>query len=219
MSHTRIAKVFTVTGALLSMLLGTPLDVKAQDPGPIGPFVIDVRGSMGIFGQDELMALSRGLRPGQLAPRGIGLNLGGHAYLYRWRAITLGIGASAHFISTSRTPTKNDFDPNGPVVRTKFTAISPELSFNFGSGDGWSYLSGGLGTSRLNVYPQQSTSPSQRRAGTINYGGGARWFINPNLAFSLDLRLFAISPLPQEGNQPASPRMTRVAFNLGISLR
>jgi len=219
MSNTPITKVFTVAGALLSMLLGAALDTNAQDPGPIGPFVIDARGSMMMLGQDESVAMSRGLRPGQLAPRGIGLNLGGHAYIYRWRAITIGLGASAHFISTSRAPTENDIDPNGPVVRTRFTALSPELSFNFGSGDGWSYLSGGLGTSRFDVYPQQSTIPNQRRASTLNYGGGARWFIKPKLAFSLDLRLFAISPLPQTGNQPAAPRMTRAAFNLGISLR
>ncbi len=219
MSNIRITKVFTVAGTLLLMLLGTTLEANGQDPGPIGPFVIDVRGSMVMLGQNELVAVSRGLRPGQLAPRGIGLNLGGHAYLYRWRAITFGLGASAHFISTSRTPSENDVDPNGPVIRTRFTAISPQLSFNFGTGDGWSYLSGGLGTSRFNVYPQQSTIPSQQRAGTLNYGGGARWFITPNVAFSLDLRLFAISPVPQQGSQPASPRMTRAAFNLGVSLR
>ena len=110
-------------------------------------------------------------------------------------------------------------DPNGPSVRTRFTAISPQLSFNFGDSDGWSYLSGGLGTSRMSVFVDDGDEPEQRRAGTLNYGGGARWFVKPRLAFSFDLRFFAISPLDQTDTEPASPRLTRMAFSVGVSIK
>ena len=204
---------------VILLLMTAATSAAAQDPGPIGPFVIDLRGSFVSVGQDALLAANRGLGPAQLAGSGFGLDIGGHVYLFRWRSITFGVGASALFMSTSRTPGQDDPDPDGPPVNTRFRALSPQLSFNFGDGDGWSYLSGGLGTSRMSVFVEQDTEPPQRRAGTLNYGGGARWFARPGLAFSFDLRLFAISPLEQTDTEPGSPRMTRVAINVGVSIK
>ena len=204
---------------LIITLMTTATDAAGQDPGPIGPFVFDIRGALVGLSQDADLANDRGLWPNQLAPRSIGLNVGGHAYVFRWREITFGVGVSALVSSTSYTTENDDPNPKRSTVKTRFNAISPELSFNFGDGDGWSYLSGGLGTSSMNVYPEQPTVPEQRRAGTLNYGGGARWFVKPNLAFSFDIRLFAISPLPELEAQPGSPRMTRFAVNLGLSVR
>jgi hypothetical protein len=202
---------------LLLHLLAAP--ASAQDPGPIGPFVIDVRGSMVNVGQDPDLAANRGLGPAQLPAWGLGLDVGGHVYLFRLGVVTFGLGASALFTSTGRTPGESDPDAGGPAVTTRFTAFSPQLSFNFGDGNGWSYLSGGLGTSRFTVSSEQLTVPAQRRAGTLNYGGGARWFLRPRVAFSLDLRLFAISPLQQTATEPGSPRMTRLALNMGVSFK
>ena len=201
------------------LLLGVVPTAGAQDPGPIGPFVIDVRGSFVSLGQDLELAANRGLRPDQLAANGIGLDIGGHVYLFRWRSITFGLGASTLLTSAGRTPGQDDPDPNGPTVKTRFMAFSPQLSFNFGDGDGWSYLSGGVGTSRLSVSVDDGDEPPQRRAGTLNYGGGARWFIKPGLAFTFDLRLYAMSPLPQTDTEPGSPRMTRVALSAGVSIK
>ena len=204
---------------VILLLMTAATSAAAQDPGPIGPFVIDLRGSFVSVGQNALLAANRGLGPAQLAGSGLGLDIGGHVYLFRWRSITFGVGASALFMSTSRTPGQDDPDPDGPPVNTRFRALSPQLSFNFGDGDGWSYLSGGLGTSRMSVFVEQDTEPPQRRAGTLNYGGGARWFARPGLAFSFDLRLFAISPLEQTDTEPGSPRMARVAINVGVSIK
>ena len=191
----------------------------AQDPGPIGPFVVDVRGAFVSVGQDAELASNRGLGPAQLAASGLGVDIGGHVYLFRWRSITFGLGASALFTSPSRSPGEDDPDPNGPTVQTRFTALSPQLSFSFGDGDGWSYVSGGLGTSRMSVFVNTGDEPEQRRAGTLNYGGGARWFVKPRLAFSFDVRMFAISPLEQTATAPGSPRMTRVALSAGVSIK
>ena len=202
---------------LLSLIPPSP--AAAQDPGTIGPFVIDIRGSFVSVGQDAVLATNRGLAPDQLASSGLGLDIGGHVYLFRWRSITFGVGASALFMSTSRTPRQDDPDPDGPPVKTRFRALSPQLSFNFGDGNGWSYLSGGIGTSRMSIFVEQETEPTQRGAGTLNYGGGARWFVRPGLAFSFDVRLFAISPLEQTDTEPSSPRMTRMAISVGVSIK
>lgn len=101
--HSRFPKALTPCWmVLLLMIAATP--AAAQDPGPIGPFVIDIRGSFVSVGQDAVLAANRGLGPAQLAGSGLGLEIGGHVYLFRWRAITFGVGTSALFMSTSRTP-------------------------------------------------------------------------------------------------------------------
>ena len=216
--HARIRTALTPCCVVL-LLMTAVTPTAAQDPGPIGPFVVDVRGAFVSVGQDAMLAAGRGLGPAQLAASGLGVDIGGHVYLFRWRGITFGVGASALLASPSRSPGKDDPDPNGPTVKTRFTALSPQLSFNFGDGDGWSYLSGGLGTSRMSVFVDTGDEPEQRRAGTLNYGGGGRWFIKPRLAFSFDVRIFAISPLEQIPTEPGSPRMTRVAISAGVSIK
>ena len=221
------------------LLAVTVSSVAAQDPDPIGRYIIDLRGSTVSLSQNEELAALRRLRADQLPPRGIAVDLGGHFYFFRLGAVTFGVGASILSTAAHRPPeapmpgapaprepapgelTPEDMDPliEGTIVTSRFTAISPQISFNFGHRNGWSYLSGGLGTSRLNVYPEQPTTPVQRGARTLNYGGGARWFLTPDVALSLDLRFFAISPLEQLGEQPGSPRMTLLAANIGVSVR
>ena len=218
-SHVRFRTALTPCWVVLLLVIAaTP--ASAQDPGPIGPFVIDIRGSFVSLGQNPVLAANRRLSPAQLPGSGIGLDIGGHVYLLRWQSITFGVGASALFMGrTSRTPGQDDPDPDGPLVHTRFSALSPQLSFNFGDGDGWSYLSGGLGTSRMSIFVEQEMEPPQRRAKTLNYGGGARWFARPGLAFSFDVRLYAISPLEQTDTEPGSPRMTRLAVSVGVSIK
>ena len=227
------------------LLATTAPGVAAQDDEPIGRYVIDLRGSTINLGQNEELARVRRLRPNQLPARGIAVDLGGHFYFLRLGPVTFGVGAS--FLSTTAhrpvvEPMMEEPDPGGfpPItprepmtddeeemqpliegipVTSRFTAISPQITFNFGHRNGWSYLGGGLGTSQLNVYPQGPTVPVQRRARTLNYGGGARWFLTPNVALSIDLRFFAISPLEQLGEQPGSPRQTLLAANVGVSVR
>ena len=220
------------------LLAVTVSGVAAQAPEPIGRYIIDLRGSTVSLSQNEELAAVRRLRADQLPPRGIAVDLGGHFYFFRWGAVTFGVGASvlstaAHLAPVEPMPGEpapvvptpeepGEMDPpliEGTIVTSRFTAISPQISFNFGHRNGWSYLSGGLGTSRLNVYPEQPTTPVQRGARTLNYGGGARWFLTPDVALSLDLRFFAISPIEQLGEQPGSPRMTLLAANIGVSVR
>lgn len=213
-----ICKLRTRFAATCLLLAITPLGAAAQPEEPIGGFVVDLRGSVAPYGQNEELATLRGLDPFATPSIGFGLETGAHAYVYRWRVITFGVGASFHTSRGSRGP--ETLTAEGPLLQTTFTAVSPQVSFNFGGRDGWSYLSGGMGTSRVSLHAADDTDRlPARRASTLNYGGGARWFIRERLAFSLDLRFYAISPLPPADNHPRLPRMTLMALNIGASFR
>ena len=94
-------------------------------------------------------------------------------------------------------------------------AIAPQISLNFGSRDGWSYLSAGLGLGSVNSRTENA-SPGERESGrlrTINYGGGARWFMTPRLAFGFDLRAYQLAA------GDGTPRVNVFAVGAGLSLR
>ena len=57
------------------------------------------------------------------------------------------------------------------------------------------------------------------RLKTLNYGGGARWFIKPHLAFSFDVRFYAINPGKPHLDLPGSPRTTLLVLIGGISIK
>ena len=102
----------------------------------------------------------------------------------------------------------------------RLTALSPQVSLNFGKRDGWSYLSGGIGWASLTTeFDDMPFEDPASRPRAINYGGGARWFAKKHLAFSLDLRFYAISPQEATVERPAVPRMTVMVFSAGISAR
>ena len=217
MSAGAVPALTSRTLLLFALLLGSVSTVSAQDEEPIGLIVADLRGSITPFGQSEELALNRGFDP-SAAPRiGLGVQAGVHLYPLRWRVITFGIGASVHTSVGDQRP--SELDPDGPILRKKFTTLSPQMSFNFGSRNGWSYLSGGVGTSRLSLFSLDQAEPQARRVNTINYGGGARWFVKEHLAFSLDLRFYATSPLEQTDTEPSSPRMTVMVLSIGASFK
>lgn len=195
----------------------------AQDPPPrIGPFVVDVHGTMPRFpADDQQLADSRGLELSELPGAGLGLRASAHVYPLRWKAVTFGLGADltlgrAHHASTERAG--NVF---GRATTERFTHIAPQISFNFGDGDGWSYLSGGIGTSTWSVAADGAAAqaPDAEQLTTINYGGGARWFMKRHLAFSFDVRFYAIDPTTPLPNRPSGPRTTLLSFGAGMSLK
>ena len=182
-------------------------------------YVFDVRGTLIPFARNPELAGARSLPALDTPGRGFGYDLGAHVYVFRWRMITFGVGAHYHASRADQRPGERSVDPDGPTLRKRFSALGSQLSFNFGHRNGWSYLSGGLGSSRLALFPLDAEEPAQRAANTLNYGGGMRWFLNAHLAFTVDIRLYAISPLPELDGAPGSPRMTQVAFNVGASFR
>ncbi len=190
-------------------------------PPPIGPFVFDVRGSFPKFVTDPQLADSRGLSPNELPGRGLGLDLGAHVYLFTWRAITFGLGGQLTLARSHESPPEVSGVTLGRPVTERFTSIVPQLSFNFGTGNGWSYISGGMGPARWLLVPdgEQPTAADEERLTTINYGGGARWFTKPRLAFTLDVRFHAIAPGTAQRGFPGSPRTTMLIMGAGISIR
>jgi hypothetical protein len=209
---------------LLAMIPTTLAAQQEPEAAPPGPVAVDVRGALARFGHNPELAALRGVGPDQLPGGGLGIDVGAHWYPVRTRRLTIGVGASVLLSSgTGRPPTPEDAArPTGPSVRTSFRALAPQLSLNFGHDRGWSYLSGGLGSSELDVaqqMPAGGAGSPVRRARTLNYGGGARWFARPHLAFTFDVRFYAISPLPEEGPAPAQPRLTLMAVSVGVSLK
>ena len=203
----------------LSALLLASADASAQSGEPISWFVADLRGSIAPFGQNQVLAVSRGFDQTLTPETGLGLEAGAHVYVYRWRVITFGVGASFHTSVADRSAKDTDPNPNGPILRKKFTAVAPQISLNFGGRNGWSYLSGGLGTSQLSLFARNDEELDQRRSNTVNYGGGARWFVSEHLAFSLALRFYAVSPLEPTDTEPGSPRMTVMVLSIGASFK
>ena len=205
--------------AAAAMLLGAAPPAVAQDDEPIGRFVADLRGSFVRFGQQPGLAGAHGFRPHATPSIGIGVDAGAHVYPLRWRFVTLGLGAAYHASFGDRGARPDDVDPDGPTLRKTFRAISPQLSLNFGGRNGWSYLSGGIGTSRLALFPRDGERPAERSARTLNYGVGARWFVKRHVAFSLDLRFHSLGPLQPTAAAPASPRLTLMVLSVGASFR
>ena len=206
--------------AVMFLTFGFVAPTTAQPPQePIGLYVIDLQGSFVPFSRNVELAENRELNPPDTPGAGAGYQVGAHVYPFRWHIITFGIGASFHSSLADQRPGERSPNPDGPTLRKRFTAVAPQLSFNFGGRDGWSYLSGGIMPSRLSLFPSNTESPEQKTSGTLNYGGGVRWFINDRVAFSIDLRLYAISPIEQVGDTPGSPRMTQMTLNVGASFR
>ena len=198
-------------------------DARAQEPPPkIGPFVVDLHASVPRFPSDPTLAASRDMLLAELPGRGLGLQIGATVYPLRWRAVTFGIGGE---LATGRAR-KSAVAAQGQNAalrgsEEKFSSLAPQLSFNFGNGHGWSYISGGLGRSTWSLVPDDRAAfPSDSdNLKTINYGGGARWFMKSHLAFSFDVRLYAINPGAPYLTFPGSPRTTLMVIGAGVSVK
>lgn len=198
-------------------------DVFAQPSEPIGRFVIDARGTLARFKDDPQVASSLDVTTENLPTRGLGAAVGVHWYPIRGRLVALGVGGELVIARDSRTAEPAEDDDTaveGPRVTTRFSSISPQISLNFGKRDGWSYISGGLGRARLSAErDDEPFADSADATGSFHYGGGARWFTGPHLAFSFDLRFYTVNASEASGTRPAYPRTKMMVISAGISMR
>jgi hypothetical protein len=217
------------TAFCAGLLLLSSASAFAQDPvppplfdQPIGPFVVDARGTLARFKQDPLSAAAIGAAPADLPTRGLGLVVGAHLYPIRKRIFALGVGGEIllRARASRSTPPVVEDGPEGPAIATSLTAISPQVSLNFGKRDGWSYLSGGIGwanfTTELEEAPFEDPESLPR---AINYGGGARWFVKKHLAFSFDLRFYKVNAQPATVLRPGFASTSVMIFSAGVSVR
>ncbi len=222
-ARARMHQLRRVSAISTFLLIAFSPAVYGQEPPPrIGPWVLDVRGAFPMFPDGEQLARSRGLTETSLPGTGLGLDAGLHVYVFAWKAVTVGLGAELLVARARHTPPRDaNGVPFGVEVSERFTAFSPQLSLNFGTGNGWSYLSGGLGPAKWSIIPQGSepAAADEERLRTLNYGGGARWFAKPHLAFTFDARFYAVDPGSPNGVLPGSPRVTFLVFAAGVSLR
>jgi hypothetical protein len=216
--------------ALVCVVAGSMAGARAacaqEPPPPIPRFVIDLHAAVPMFPNDRPeLASSRGLSLAELPGAGLGGQVGVHVYLFKWKSLTVGVGGEAMVGHSSSTPSAAALaaaaaatPPAAPPVPVseRLTEASPQLSLNFGTGQGWSYLSGGVGRSQWSLRPS-GQAPSDADAEvlpTVNYGGGARWFIKQHLAFSFDIRLYQVEP-----GSFGSPRAQVLTIGAGVSIK
>ena len=209
---------------LAAVLVSTAAFAQTSAPGP---YIVDVRGGMiGAPGGDFYPPAPAGT---QVPQRGFGFSIGGHIYPFHFGVAQVGLGADllrARGSSTSQT---------GIDAAMGVTTVAPQISFNFGTRDGWSYLSAGYGVTQTRAEVDIPETPAdapeaqdevpasepipagtlvrELRTSTVNVGGGARWFIREHLAVGFDVRFHRLS------RTSGSASKQLVGLAVGFSLR
>jgi hypothetical protein len=206
--------------ALMSCAIASA--ARAQEPPPLPPVVVDLHANFTRLPTDDVeLQASRGLSTGELPGRALGGDVSVHLYPLRYKGVTFGIGGHFSYLRGQQTPPREMQSLFLRPVTERFVTGGAQLSFNFGNGDGWSYLSGGIGSSVWQIIPanQEPLAADEEQLKTLNYGGGARWFMKPRLAFSFDVRFHAVNPGTPTEQFFGSPRTTLMVVGAGISLK
>ena len=205
----------------LMALLFPAADAAAQPTtGPIPRFAVDARGSLARFKQDTAVASALQVDSTNLPTFGLGVTVGGHDYVLRTRRITIGLGGEMVLARDSATAHVEDDATPGPTVTTRLSGFAPQISFNFGRDEGWSYFSGGLGSARMTSEREDMpVTDTASRTKMLNYGGGARFFNTPHLAFTFDIRFYSISPRDPTTTVPGYPRAKFMVLSAGVAFK
>lgn len=206
-------------GTVVLVVMATAQAV-AQSTTPPGPWVLDVRGVTSPVPTDA--GFYPPLAATSVPSRGFGADFGAHVYLWNLKLARIGFGANFAIVrSVVDAPVAVTEDeateeaPSTQRVTLNMRMLAPQLSANFGTRDGWSYLSAGVGiatvaTEAADVMPGRHESGRLR---SVNFGGGARWFITPRLAFGFDLRAHRIAA------GSATPKTSVFAVGAGLAIR
>jgi hypothetical protein len=211
----------TAAGAsAASRQAAAPADAAGLNPGPPGPFVVDLRGAMS--GLPQTASYYAPFPIGTVvAKRGFGFDIGGHVYPFRLGTTRIGVGvdvmqvrgtastiATTSSTSTSTSPSTTPATAYPDVASTVRLVVS-QLSINFGTRDGWSYLSigGDVGQLASSGRGAVTVPRDTHTLSGFNAGGGARWFLGDHLGVGFDVRLHRFSTT------------TLVSGTAGITLR
>ena len=223
MKTPRLLPLFTLLLCLV-VLSGTHLEAQVREP--VGPFAVDARVTIPRFKQDVAVAEAIGVDSVTMPTRGLGVVFGAHWYPVRGQKVALGVGGEVLLSRGSKTPEVEEPEQGqppavaGPTVNTRFSSISPQVSLNFGSSRGWSYLTGGLGWGGLTTEPETApVADAESRPRVLNYGGGARWFAKEHVAFTIDLRFYAVGAQAETTGRPAYPSKTMMVFSAGVAFK
>lgn len=168
-----------------------------------------------------------------LPGRAWGVMAGATVYPVRFGIMTLGVGASLTTAKGKSDPlevvtgtgaTATTSPATTPIVRTGITNLSPQLSINFGHKLGWSYLSAGLGRSKVTgsadavgTTPGKVVPDSWNSA--LNFGGGAKWFMKPHLGAGFDVRFVKLASRSPTATLPSARRTQMWSISVGISIQ
>ena len=169
----------------------------------------------------------------QLPGRAWGAAVGATVYPVRFGIITLGVGASMTTAKGQSDPpevvtgtgsTATTSPATTPIVRTSITSLAPQVSINFGQKLGWSYLSAGLGTSKVTsradaVGTTPATAVPDSWNSALNFGGGAKWFMKPHLGASFDVRFVKLASRSATDTLPSAKRTQLWNISVGISIQ
>ena len=166
-----------------------------------------------------------------LPGRGFGVSGGATVYPFKIGITTVGVGVAmsagkgtgeALEITTGSGSTA--VTTVTPIFHTQALNIIPQLSINFGHKLGWSYLSAGIGTTRIGAsadatatLPQVTLPDTWNQA--LNFGGGARWFMKPRLGASFDVRFIKLGSRAAVADIPSAKRTQMITFSAGISIQ
>ena len=221
----RLPHSATTLAALFVFAVSAPAVAQDPIPDPVPPqpmttFVVDVRGAMAALKQDETVAAALGVPPTELPSRGFGFVVGAHVYPLRRKSFALGVGAELLRVRGSNTiESLVEGGENGPTIKARWNHFSPQVSFNFGARDGWSYLTVGLGRTKLTMDLEEAPQEDGDAVRTLNYGGGARWFMKKHVAFTFDVRFYSLNAQEATASRIAIPKMRLRVLSAGISLR
>jgi hypothetical protein len=204
---------------VLIFALALPALAFAQAPPPtgvsdepIGRFAVDLQGSLANFPADGAMALSLGTIEDSLPGRGLGARIAATYYPFRLGPMTIGFGGALALAGGSQ-----EGELSGERFTTTFLSVAPQLSLNFGRKSGWSYISAGISNTKLTV--AREGADGGETAPTVDYGGGARWFLSEHLAFSFDVRIFNVAATDAEPNIAARGRTLMLVISAGVSVK
>jgi hypothetical protein len=217
---------------LLSVLLLVSVPAAAQTNARLPWFAVDLHPATVGLPQAEgwVPAVSADtLLPG----RAWGAVVGATVYPVKFGIMTLGIGASLTTAKGKSDPpeivsgsgsTVTTSPATTPIVRTGITSLAPQLSINFGHRLGWSYMSAGMGRSRvtssadaIGTTPGKIVPDSWNSA--INFGGGARWFMKPRLGAGFDVRFVKLGSRSASATLPSAKRTQMWNISVGISIQ
>ena len=204
----------------LSGLLFVPAIARAQPAPTLPMFVFDVRAFYAGLGQDGLTAAALSVTPADLPNRGLGGMAGLHIYPIRSGGFAIGLGGEALLARGRSQPMADEETPLGPPIEQRLRGLAGALSLNFGHREGWSYVTAGMGPLEFPTF-QDDTAPAgpAPRQMTLNYGGGARWFITSHVAFGFDIRFYITKPEEPVPPYPPRERNRLLIMSAGLSFK
>ena len=216
------------TAVVLMLLAATP--AAAQNPERLPWFVVDAHAATVGLPQAE------GWVPDVAADsefpgRNWGMSVGATAYPFKAGIFTFGVGASlitgkskGESLTITSGSGANAITRVTPVVHTSIASLVPQVSINFGRKFGWSYISAGLGRTRVTSFSEAAGSTPgievpEAWNQALNFGGGARWFMKPHLGAGFDVRFVKLSSRSATDTLPSGKRTQLWNISAGISIQ